>query len=267
MRSISILELTCWSLPCAVLLAFVAGCGGGGTTSSGTGATTSGGGGGAGGGGTSTTTTTTGAGMGGGSATASTGTGLGMDGPPVPVGAPVYKLSPGAMTPIAPGTQAGFGISGDGAGSFKLIWTGNTGPGNPAVAFEGSIWTTGHFSNILLGCFNDSCALESDDVISPPDGAMGGGEHIGFKATSTNDLDGFEFTVDKEPVYFELTYDGQIQADEPAEGPLRRHSSEVVPTTSRLFIGARSPSNLIAPVAGCPIVAAPRRRGRGFRAS
>lgn len=208
MRSTSSLNLVRWSFPCSVLLAFVAGCGSEGTTASSTGATTSGAGG-AGGG--KSTTATTGAGMGGGNATASSSTGLGMDGPPVPTDAPVYNMKPNGGTSVAPGSQAGYGITGDGAGTFVIFWTGNTQPGNPAVTFEGSIWTPGHFSSIFLGCSDDSCTLEPDDVISPVDGSMGGGEHIGFKTTATDDLDGLEFFADKEPVYFDLMYDGQRQ--------------------------------------------------------
>ena len=79
------------------------------------------------------------------------------------------------------------------------------------MAFEGSIWTPGHFSSIALGCSNNSCTLEPDDVVGPVDGSMGGGEHIGFKTTATDDLDGLEFHADKEPVYFDLMYDGQRQ--------------------------------------------------------
>ena len=207
MRSISIHDLTRWSLPCAALLACVAGCGSDGTTSSGT--TSTSGGGGAGGG--KSTTTSTAAGMGGGSTSASSSTGLGMDGPPVPVDAPVYKMQPNGGTQVGPGKQAGFGITGDGFGTFVIFWTGNTQPGNPPVTFEGSIWTTGHFSSIVLGCSDDSCTLEPDDMIASPDGSMGGGEHIGFKTTASDDLDGLEFYVDKEPVYFDLVYDGQRQ--------------------------------------------------------
>jgi hypothetical protein len=211
MRSTFNLNLARWSFPCALILAFTAGCGGDGTTATtSTGASSTGAGGG-GGGKSTTASTTTGSGMGGGSATASSGTGLGMDGPPVPVGAPVYNMKPGGGTSVGPGSQAGYGITGDGAGTFVIFWTGNTQPGNPPVAFEGSIWTQGHFSGIALGCSDDSCTLEAGDVVGPVDGSMGGGEHIGFKTTATDDLDGLEFTVDKEPVYFDLMYDGQRQ--------------------------------------------------------
>lgn len=211
MRSISNLERAGWSLSCVVLAAFVAGCGSDGTTSSATGASATSGGGGDGAGGKGTTNTSTAAGMGGGSATASSGTGLGMDGPPVPTMAPVYNMKPNGGTSVAPGSQAGYGITGDGSGTFVIAWTGNTSPGNPPVTFEGSIWTLGHFSSIVLGCSDDSCTLEPDDIVAPVDGSMGGGEHIGFKTTATNDLDGLEFFVDKEPVYFDLMYDGQRQ--------------------------------------------------------
>jgi hypothetical protein len=209
MQSTIVSKLIRWSIPCIVTLLGAAGCGGDGTTSTSTGASTSGAGG-SGGGKSTTSSTGSGAGGGGGSST-STSTGLGMDGPPVPVDAPVYNLKANATTPIKPGSQAGYGITGDGFGTFVIAWTGNTQPGNPPVTFEGSVWTTGHFSSIVLGCSDASCTLEPDDVVSPPDGAMGGGEHIGFKTTSTDDLDGFEFSTDKEPVYFELKYDGLIQ--------------------------------------------------------
>jgi hypothetical protein len=181
-----------------VVLAALIGCGGGGTTS------TSSGSGGAGGSAATSTSATTGTGT-------STSTGLGMDGPPVPADAPVYTAKANAETTVKPGSQAGFGISGDGFGTFKLIWTGNTTKGNPAVKFEGSVWTTGAFSDIALGCSDDSCTLEDDDVVDPVTGAMGGGQYIHFKATSTDDLDGFEFSTDVEPVYFDLKYDGLAQ--------------------------------------------------------
>ena len=79
------------------------------------------------------------------------------------------------------------------------------------MAFEGSIWPLRHFSSIVLGCSDDSCTREPDDVVSPVDGSMGSGEHIGFKTTATNDLDGLGLHVDKEPVDFDLMSDGQRQ--------------------------------------------------------
>lgn len=190
-------------VPFAVSLAALAlvGCGGDGSSSSTAGG--GGGSGGAGGGGSNTTgagMTTTGNGM-------TTTTGIGMGGPPVPTDAPVYNLLPGAETLVGPDYQASFGITALDSSNYRIIWSGGTGSDGAPVAFEGSIWTKGTFKSITPGCDDQSCEFEEGDEIVPQS-IVDGGQYFGFKAKATTDLDGIDFSVDQEPVYFELLHEG-----------------------------------------------------------
>jgi hypothetical protein len=131
---------------------------------------------------------------------------------PDSTGAQVYSIDPGAGLVVQPGVQAGFGITGNTGGSYRIIWTGEAASGGASYNnFTGTIWTTGQFDSFNTGCAGQ-CPLESDDVVNQPV-AVTGGEVITFDATASTGLDGFDFTVTAEPVYFDLQIDGsRLQA-------------------------------------------------------
>lgn len=199
------MRLTPFSFASLPILAFalgLAGCGGSSGTTSGTAGstTTTGSTGGTGGSSTTTTTSSTGG-------TTTTTTTM-AEGPAIPTGVTTYNLKAAAGIIPQPGFMAGYGIASDGAGTYVLAWTGNTGGGNPPIPFEGHIWTSGKFTSVTPGCSDNSCTLEAEDKVSDIELAKGGGQHISFTSMSSDDYDGIEFVVDSEPVVFDLLYDG-----------------------------------------------------------
>lgn len=126
---------------------------------------------------------------------------------PVPSGAPVSRVAPGAPTFINPGTTAGYGITANLGGAYRLVWTGDAAASGTYRNFQGSVYTPGNFLSIIGGCGDGSCPLESGDFVSTPL-SVPGGSRIDFDTTATTGLDGFDFEVDLEPVYFDLLIDG-----------------------------------------------------------
>jgi hypothetical protein len=137
----------------------------------------------------------------------------GADAPFPPPTTPVYKLQVGAANPVAPMVRVGFGLSvlsvpqGD---RFKVVWTGDG--ATPGILHElwGSIYSPGAFSDVLVGCENDACPIESNDLVSAVY-LVSGGERIDFDTMCADELDGIEFSVNAEPVYFDLWADGARQ--------------------------------------------------------
>jgi hypothetical protein len=125
----------------------------------------------------------------------------------IPTGAVVHRILNGASTIVNPGSQAGFGITSNSGSTFRLVWTGDAATSGSYRAFYGSVWTQGTFTSVTRGCFQSFCPLESDDVVSTAV-QLANGQRIDFDASTTNGLDGFDFTVDDEPVYFDLIIDG-----------------------------------------------------------
>jgi hypothetical protein len=126
----------------------------------------------------------------------------------VPSTAPVYRIQPQGATVIQPGTQAGYGITANFGGAYRLVWSGAGGAGGTYREFWGSIYTPSHFGQIVSGCADSSCTLQRDDYVSPI-ATTSGGERVDFDAIAEdNNLDGFDLYVDAEPVYFDLRIDG-----------------------------------------------------------
>ncbi len=124
----------------------------------------------------------------------------------VPVGAPVHTIKAGAGTVVDPGTQAGYGITANTGGSYRIFWTGDSQASGTYREFQGSIYTSGTFISENPGC-GGICALEAGDYVSQPI-LTGGGERIDFDTFATDGLDGTDFVVSTEPVYFDLLIDG-----------------------------------------------------------
>jgi len=128
-------------------------------------------------------------------------------GGPIPTGATVYDIVPGASTLIPPG-QAGYAITANTGGSYRLVWTGDTGTSGVRRSFQGSVWTPGRFNTVTAGCIGGGCAVEGNDTVKTPV-AITGGERVDFDANTAEGVDGFDMTVTFEPVYFDLIIDGQ----------------------------------------------------------
>jgi hypothetical protein len=129
-------------------------------------------------------------------------------GPPNTTGAPVYPIDPGASVAIAPGTLAGYGITANVGASYRIVWTGDANSSAQYREFYGSVWTSGTFATVVPGCTDQSCPIGSGDYISAPY-AIAGGERVDFDTFAIDNIEGFDFTVTTEPVYFDLYIDGQ----------------------------------------------------------
>jgi hypothetical protein len=121
---------------------------------------------------------------------------------------PIYRISPGAGTVVEPGSQAGYGITANVGGSYRLIWTGDSNASGTYREFYGSVYTPGRFDQVVRGCNSGVCPLERGDILSSPVNTTGG-QRIDFDAFAYDNLDGFDFVADTEPVYFDLYIDGQ----------------------------------------------------------
>lgn len=126
---------------------------------------------------------------------------------PPPAQIPTYRIQPGAGTVVFPGTQAGFGITANVGGSYRLVWTGDAATSGTYSNFTGYVYTPGSFTVFDPGC-GGGCPLEGNDYVYQPAAVSGGGEEIDFDTIATDGLDGFDFGVDTEPVTFDLVIDG-----------------------------------------------------------
>jgi len=127
---------------------------------------------------------------------------------PSTAGASTFLIDPGVGIVVQPGTQAGYGITANVGGSYRLVWTGDRGSSGTYREFAGTVWTGGTFDSITAGCADDACPLESDDFLSAVT-PVSGGAVITFDTFATTGIDGFDFTSTTEPVFFDLNIDGQ----------------------------------------------------------
>lgn len=127
---------------------------------------------------------------------------------PSSAGATTFLIDPGVGIVVQPGSQAGYGITANVGASYRLIWTGDRGTSGTYREFSGTVWTGGTFDSITPGCADNACPLESDDFLSAVT-PVSGGAVITFDTFATTGLDGFDFTSTTEPVFFDLTIDGQ----------------------------------------------------------
>src|SRR4030095_8116426 len=109
---------------------------------------------------------------------------------------------------VMPGTTAGYAITANFGGAYRIVWTGDAGVSGTFNEFWGTVWTPGNFSNVVPGCNGGSCPLENDDYLSQIT-PVTGGQAINWDAFATTGLDGFDFVVDAEPVIFDFFIDGQ----------------------------------------------------------
>ena len=128
----------------------------------------------------------------------------------VPTNVTVYHADPGQGVNVAPGQQAGYGITASAGGSYRLFCTGDAKQSGAYHEFWGSVWTTGTFSDPVPGC-NGKCPLEADDYLSGVINVTSG-QRVDFDFYATTGLDGFD-VVGTDPVYFDLWIDGNHYPD------------------------------------------------------
>jgi hypothetical protein len=124
----------------------------------------------------------------------------------VPSPAATYRILPGAGTIIAPGQQAGYGITANTGSAFRLVWTGQAQVSGTYNEFWGSIYTSGTFQSVVPGCGDGSCPLEGDDYVSGIIPAAGG-ERVDFDCFASTGIDGIDFVVNGEPAIFDFYID------------------------------------------------------------
>ena len=132
---------------------------------------------------------------------------------PNPQSLTIYRIAPGlGISGIVPGTDIGYFITAstvNNVSTFRLTWTGDASSSGTWRNFWGSVWTPGSVRAQKVGCTSDSpCPLEGDDFVSSPYPVQGGTK-IDFDAIATNGLDGFDFTIDREPAMFDLYVDNR----------------------------------------------------------
>src|SRR5262245_30422229 len=120
----------------------------------------------------------------------------------------VYRIQPGASSQVMPGATAGYAITANFGGSYRIVWTGDAGVSGTYHEFYGTVWTPGTFSNLVPGCNGSSCPLENDDYLSQITPVQGG-QAINWDAFATTGIDGFDFVASAEPVMFDFFIDGQ----------------------------------------------------------
>jgi hypothetical protein len=123
-------------------------------------------------------------------------------------GLTVYRIKPGASSVLQPGTQAGYAVTANLGGSYRVVWTGDAGVSHTYTEFWGTMWSPGHLTNLVAGCSDGSCALESDDFLSGVRVDSSGGTRVDFDTFATTGLDGFDVVTDTEPVILDLYVDG-----------------------------------------------------------
>jgi hypothetical protein len=128
-------------------------------------------------------------------------------GPTLPPSTPTYNIALGAGITVAVGSQAGYGITASAGGNYRMVWTGDANNTGLYSSFTGTVNTPGSFSVFSPGC-SGACTLESGDVIDSPVTDSSGGQYFQYDTSATTGLDGIDFTVTMEPVYFELYVNG-----------------------------------------------------------
>ena len=113
-------------------------------------------------------------------------------------GTPVYRILANAGSQVTDG----YSLTANVGASYRLVVRGITGH-----HYTGSVWTSGHFTSLTPGCNAAACAQENDDYVSTAT-AITGGQRVDFDLSSNNDLDGFDFVADAEPVFLNLLTEG-----------------------------------------------------------
>ena len=126
----------------------------------------------------------------------------------IPSSARGYTLLVGGTVPVGPGVQVGYALTATAPRTYQFRWTGDARvAGDGYQEFYGSLWTSGTFTSLTPGCVDDLCPLESGDYVSGIQ-TVSGGQRIDWDTFASTGWDGFSFTTDTEPVYFDVYIDG-----------------------------------------------------------
>jgi hypothetical protein len=110
---------------------------------------------------------------------------------------------------IFEGRTLGYELTAQSPSGFRFRWTTDNITHHTGVRrFTGSVWTPGHFLSFSPGCDDRSCDLEAGDHVSAVE-SVAGGERIDWDTLAKNGWDGFSFSTDGSPLYFEVNVDGQ----------------------------------------------------------
>ncbi|MSP61119.1 MAG: hypothetical protein EXR72_12395 [Myxococcales bacterium] len=123
-----------------------------------------------------------------------------------------YAILNGAGISLNPGEQAGYFMTSNVGGAYRIFWTGDSKNSGLYREFYGSVWTAGKFTKVVPGCAANACPLESADFVSAAYGVTGG-QRIDWDSFASDGIDGFDFNTDTEPVVFDFTIDGTRYRD------------------------------------------------------
>jgi hypothetical protein len=131
-----------------------------------------------------------------------------------PAGTPVYALQVGGEVRVSPGLKIGYSLTAKAPGSYRFRWTGDDAVTRGGFhKFYGSVWTTGHFTSLVPGCDDGSCPLEPEGDYVSGVLRVDGGERIDWHTFASDGWDGFSFTTDTEPVYFDVNVENGPHPD------------------------------------------------------
>lgn len=117
---------------------------------------------------------------------------------------PVYVIQSGVSVATNPSAGPSYAISANSGNAYRLVWLDGASVGH----FTGSVWTRGTFTSVTPGC-GGVCLLQSEDFVSVAL-LLAGGQRVDFDSrTGSGASVGLDFTVDTEPVYFQLQLEDQ----------------------------------------------------------
>jgi hypothetical protein len=121
---------------------------------------------------------------------------------------PTVRVAVGAAIPRQPpGAPPQFQITATGPNAYRIVWTGSDAGSVAAREFRGAIFTSGHFTRVVSGCDDNSCALESNDTVSGPVDVPHG-QRIEFDTHTNQYFDGVDVVTDGAPIYLDGSIDG-----------------------------------------------------------
>jgi hypothetical protein len=139
------------------------------------------------------------------------------------VGPTAEGASPEILTDVArlgpkvhvfAGRTLGYELTAESPAKFRFRWTTDNLANHTHVRrFTGSVWTPGRFVFFSPGCDDGSCDLEAGDHVSGVQNVAGGGERIDWDTLAKDGWDGFSFTTNGAPLYFEVAVDGRTRPE------------------------------------------------------